>query len=201
MLRVGLHDALETVPQFSVVGDAATGTEAVRMALEWSPDVILLDFGLPDINGAEATRRILADKPSVKVLIFSCDASRASVTASLEAGAHGYLTKGSTLLEIRRAIETALAGSTYLSPEATHVVFSETTSALHNPEISPEWKPRDRQLLHLIAEGLRNKEIADELKISIKTVEACRSRLMKRLNCSNAAELVRYAIREGLVKA
>jgi DNA-binding NarL/FixJ family response regulator len=160
----------------------------------------IMDIHLPDMEGTEATRRLLKVHPSAKVLIFSSDPSRTLVDEALHAGACGYILKTGAVEELLDAIDTVMTGKLYLSRELSAGILEDYRKGL-NEEAKPS-KPllsdRDKQLLRLITEGRRNKEIAVDLAVSVKSVEAFRSRLMKKVNCASVAELVRYAVREGI---
>jgi len=203
MLRDGLRQAMARHPKFIVAGEASTGANALKLAAELAPDLIVMDIHLPDMNGLEVTRQILALQPSVHILVFSGDAARSVVDEALQAGACGYIWKQSAAEELIRAVEMVMAGKLYLSPEVSSGIFEDYRKSLvqETDPCEPLLSQRDRQLLRLVAEGRRNKEIAVELAVSPKTVEAYRSRLMKKLGCSSSADLVRYAIREGIATA
>jgi two-component system, NarL family, response regulator NreC len=202
-LRRGLCQVIGQQPHLAVVGEAPTGTEALKLATELSPDLIVMDIHLPDMNGIEATRQIVKLLPSCKVIVFSGDPNRALVDESLQAGACGYIWKQSAADELLRAVEIVMTGKLYLSPEVSMDILEDYRRGLTGEtEVSkPLLSERDKLVLRLVAEGRRNKEIALQMTLSIKSVEAYRSRLMKKLGCSNSAELVRYAIREGIATA
>jgi DNA-binding NarL/FixJ family response regulator len=203
MLCRGVCETVAQQPNLSLVGEATTGAMALKLAHELTPDLVLMDIHLPDINGIEATRQLLNALPSVKVIIFSGDASRALVDESLEAGACGYLLKSGALEEFLRAIELVMQGKLYLSPEVSAGILEDYRKSLvEEPEPKkPRLTEREKQLLRLVTEGRRNKEIADQLGVSVKSIETYRSRLMQKLECSSPADLVRYAIREGISAA
>jgi DNA-binding NarL/FixJ family response regulator len=200
MLLKGLRQAILEQPSITVVGEATTGADALQRAAELNPDIIVMDIHLPDISGLEVTRKILALLPSAKVLVFSADPNRTMVDEALQAGACGYIWKQSAVDEVLRAIEMVQAGKLYLSPELSTDILKDYRNVLFGaPAPSrPLLSERDKLMLRLIAEGRRNKEIAQQLGVSAKSVESYRSRLMKRLGCPSAAELIRYAIREGI---
>jgi DNA-binding NarL/FixJ family response regulator len=203
MLRDGLRQALARHSKFIVAGEASTGASALKLAVELALDLVVMDLHLPDMSGIEVTRQILRIRPSVSILVFSSDAARSMVDEALQAGACGYLWKQSASDELIRAVEMVTAGKLYLSPEVSSGILEDYRKGLvedTNPS-KPCLSERDKQMLRLVAEGRRNKEIAVQLAISAKTVEAYRSRLMKKLGCSNSADLVRYAIREGIATA
>jgi DNA-binding NarL/FixJ family response regulator len=170
----------------------------LRLAPELAPDLIVVDVHLPDMNGIEVTRQLLRRLPSVKVVVFSSDPARSLVDEALQAGASAYILKQTAAQELLQAIDLVMAGRLYLSPAVSADILADYRKSL-TQEVSPPWlSDRDKLLLRLVAEGRRNKEIAAELALSSKSIEAYRSRLMKKLGCSSAAELVRYAIREGI---
>lgn len=203
LLRSGVRAALEQAGSLTVVGEACTGRQAVAEVLARQPELVLMDLHLPDLNGIEATRQILAAFPGAKVLVFSGDSDRALVDSALQAGASGYLLKESVVTELLRAIKLVLSGRLYLSPEVSADIMADYRRSL-GCKVSPEKPailPRETQLLRLIAQGKRNKEIAEELGLRLNSVETYRVRLMKKLGCSSTADLVRYAIREGIASA
>jgi len=200
MTRTGLSQTLAKEANLTVVGEASRGEIALKMAAELMPDLVLMDVHLPDFGGIEATRRLRDICPSAKVIIFSGDPDRALVNEALQAGACGYVMKSGVVGELLQAVDFVMQGRLYLSPEINSVILEDYRQSLAGDEEPP--KPlltaRDTQVLKLVTEGKRNKEMADSLGISVKSVEAYRSRLMKKLGYSTAAELVRYAIREGI---
>ena len=203
MLRNGLRMALRQQPRFSVVGEASTAEQAFKLAGELTPDLVVMDIHLPDSSGIDASRRILSALPSTKVVVFSSDPSRALVDQALQAGALGYVFKTGAVEELIHAIDTVMAGRLYLSPEVSGGILEDYRKSLcgESPPAKPALSEADKGLMRLIAQGRRNKEIATQLGLSAKSVEARRSRLMKHLGCANSAELVRYAIREGIAEA
>jgi len=200
MLRSGLRQELAQQPNLELVGEAATGGLAVKLARESPPDLVVMDIHLPDMNGIEVARQILSAQPSVKVVIFSGDTVRAVVDEALQAGVCGYLSKSSPLEELIHAIDLVMAGRLYLSPDVSAEILEDYRKSLTEEAkpLKPLLSDREKQLLRFVAEGRRNKEIATLLSISPKSVEAYRSRVMKKLGCSSSAELVRYAVREGI---
>jgi DNA-binding NarL/FixJ family response regulator len=200
LLLRGLCQAVAQQPNLILVGEASTGAMALKLAQELTPDLVVMDLHLPDMNGIEATRQILRAQPAIKIVIFSSDTARPMVDAALQAGVCGYLSKSSALEELMRAMALVMEGKLYLSPDVSAGILADYKKTLvDGPEPSkPILSERERQLLRLVAAGRRNKEIADQMAISAKSVETYRSRLMKKLGCSGSAELVRYAIREGI---
>ena len=203
MLRNGLRQVITQQSAFTIVGEASTGAQALKLVAELSPDLIVMDAHLPDMNGTEATRRILGRDPQIKIVFFSSDAARSLVDEALHAGACGYIWKQSNVEELIQAIEMVMAGKLYLSPEVSAGILEDYRKSLvaDSEPIKKVLSDREKQLLRLVAEGRRNKEIAAEMTISAKSAEAYRSRLMKKLGCSSSAELVRFAIREGIANA
>jgi len=181
MTRNGLRLALGAQEICVVTGEAGTGGRALELVETLQPDLVLMDIHLPDISGMEISRRILAAQPGLKITIFSSDVSRAMVDKALKAGVCGYLSKSSSVEELLQAIQAVI-------------------SLREGKEKSGLLSQHEKDLLRLVSNGLRNKEIASELEISSKSVEAYRSRLMKKLHCSSPAELVLYAVREGITR-
>jgi DNA-binding NarL/FixJ family response regulator len=203
MLREGLRALLSREPGYVVVAEAGDGDSALKSVRREPPDLIVLDVHLPDMNGIEVARRILAVFPEVKVIMLSSDHSHNCVHEALLAGVSGYVLKENAAEELLRAIHTVVAGQLYLCPEVgTEIIASYRRGQLPNlaPPV-PLLSGREREVLKLLADGLRTKEIADQLGVSAKTVETYRHRLMEKLQLPSVAELTRYAIREGIVQA
>ena len=200
LVRVGIRSLLSTIAGFDVVGEAATGHEALELAGTLRPHVVLMDIAMPGLNGLDATARIVERHPETRVIILSMHASEEYALQALRAGAAGYLLKDADLLELERAIVAAARGETYLSPAISkHVVADYKRRVAEQPEPIDRLTPRQREVLRLIAEGLSTKEIAFKLSLSVKTVETHRAQLMERLEIRDVAGLVRFAIRSGLV--
>jgi DNA-binding NarL/FixJ family response regulator len=199
LLLGGLSAAMAQQPNLTVVGQAPTGALAMKLARELTPDLVVMDVHLPDMDGIQAARQMLSAVPAIKIVIFSGDATRALVDDALLAGACGYLLKSSDFGELMRAIDLVMEGRLYLSPDVSAGILEDYRKRLvEGPGPKPSLTEREKQLLRLIAEGRRNKEIASQLGITTKSVETYRSRLMKKLGYASAAELVRYAVREGI---
>lgn len=204
LFRSGLRLLLEREPGLSVVGEAADGTRALALALDTRPDIAVVDVHLEAEDGIAVAARLLASVPATKIIFLSSDANIAVVRRALEAGGSGYLLKDEAPQDLVRALHAAAKGGVYLPPEIASSVLKDyrrrdpgqTSSAPAGPE---PLSTRELEVLRLTADGLRNKEIADRLKISPKSVETYRSRLLKKLGYSSTAELVRHAIREGLI--
>lgn len=167
------------------------------------PDLIVMDIHLPDMHGIEATRQILEAVPAARIVILSGDDDQALVDAALQAGARGFILKGSAVDELILAAEVVMAGKFHFSPEvsAGMVEAHQRSMVAGAAPSKPALSEREKQLLRHIVEGLRNKAIAIELKLSVNSIETYRARLMKKVGCPSPAELVRYAIREGIAVA
>ncbi len=202
MLRTGLRQTLAQQPGLCLVGEAATGAAALKLVEETRPDIVLLDIHLPDADGLEVSKTILAGHPATKIIIFSSDTARTRVDAALELGVCGYVSKAGSVEELLSAISSVMAGKLFLSADVSGDILADYRKSLTGgtSPAQPLLSDRERHLLRLIAEGRRNKEISSELSLGIKSIETYRSRLMKKLKCSSSAELVRYAVREGIAK-
>jgi DNA-binding NarL/FixJ family response regulator len=198
VVRNGLRADLERDPHIVVLGEASSGETALAMAGQLKPDLILMDIHLGQDSGIEITRRILAEHPFIKVIIFSGDSTSDAVDDALQAGVLGYILKASPFEELYRAIQMAMEGRLYLCPEVAAPVFHGYKKLLAS-QSKPTLTERETDVLRLIAEGLQNKEIAGKLGVSAKAIEKTRSRVMTKLGYHSVAELARYAAREGLV--
>jgi len=200
LVRAGLRALLEEMQDVEVAGEAADGHEAVRQVERHKPHLLLLDIGLPGLNGLEVAARVSREHPETRVVILSMHATDEYVHRALAAGAAGYLLKDSSVPELELAIRAVQRGETYLSPAVSKVVIG---GYLKRPEGDAQARspltPRQRETLQLIAEGHSTKEIAHRLGLSVKTVETHRSQIMARLGIHDVAGLVRYAIQVGLV--
>jgi DNA-binding NarL/FixJ family response regulator len=200
IVRDGLRALIEKQQDMEVVAEAADGRTAVRLAKEMLPDVVIMDISMPDLNGIEAARQIVAGAPRVKIITLSMHSDSRFVKEVFKAGASGYLLKECAFEELARAIHTVAADQIYLSPRITHVVLNDYMSRLPMAEASvfSVLSAREREVLQLMAEGKTTKEIAYSLDLSVKTVEAHRQKIMEKSNIHSVAELTKYAIREGL---
>ena len=200
VMREGLRALLEHPPQSTVIGDARNGREAVVLARQLQPDVVILDIAMPELNGIEATRKILAQSADLKVIALSMHKDRSYVSGMLEAGASGYVPKESAFEEIAAAIDTVLKGQIYLGASITGIVIDDYINLVAR-QSSAEASPltdREREVLQLLAEGRKTAEIATTLNVSVKTVETHRRQIMLKLDLHSVAELTKYAIRTGL---
>jgi len=203
MVRQGLRALIQEQADMEVVGEAQDGWEVVQRAKELSPDIVIMDISMPNLNGVEATRQILRERPNTRIIALSMYPHKRYVTEMLRVGASGYVLKSCLFDELVKAIHAAAAGGHYLSPQITDVLVDEyvnKTSASEENGLSSLSK-RGRQVLQLIAEGLSTKQIALRLSISQKTADANRRELMNKLDKHSVAELTKYAIREGLTTA
>lgn len=197
IVREGFRVLLEK-HGFKVIGEAADGREAVRLAQTLQPDVAVLDLSMPLLNGLEATREIGQSSPRIKTILVTVHTADQYVLQALQAGARGYVLKSQTTSDLVRAINEVMRGGIYLSPGISEAVVQAYLGKAELP--SDPLTSREREVLQLIAEGKTTKEIADLLGISVKTVEAHRARLMDKLDIRQTAGLVRYAIRRGLTQ-
>ncbi len=200
IMRDGLKKLLEKHEQFQVVGEAEDGRGAVRLVRELKPDVVIMDVAMPDLNGIEATRQLIADRPDIKIVALSMHSERKFVTEMLKAGASAYLLKDCAFEELETAVRTVSRGNIYLSPAITGVVIENFVRNVPRPDktVFSLLSDREREVLQLMAEGRSTKDIALQLNLSIKTVETHRNNIMGKLNIHSIAELTKYAIREGL---
>lgn len=199
IIREGLRSLLEKQSDMRVVGEGINGHEAVKLAKEHTPDVIVMDVAMPDLNGIAAARRLHEDLPRLKILALSMHSDRRFVTGMLEAGASGYLLKDCAFSELANAIRTVHTGGLYISPRIAGSVLQEfvrhtkPTRKVQKVELTA----REEEILQLVAEGKSTKDIAAALHVSIKTVETHRTHIMQKVGAHNVASLTKYAIREG----
>ncbi len=198
--RQGLCSLLEKQSDMAVVAEAEDGRTAVQMVEELSPDVVIMDVSMSDLNGVEATRQIISRNSKVKIIALSMHSDRLFVSEMLKSGACGYLLKDCAFEELARAIRAVIDGKTYLSPAISGVVVDDYLHRLSKTD-SPNGQiltNREREVIQLLAEGKTTKQIALKLHISIKTVETHRRQMMDKLDIHTVAELTKYAIRKGL---
>lgn len=203
IVRHGLSQSIQQEEDMEIAGQAEDGISTIRMVRELSPDIVLMDISMPDLNGMDATREIVRDFPKVKIIALSMHSAKKFVREMFKAGASGYLLKDCEFDELAEAVRTVMAGKSYLSPEITDVVvdsYIRTTSEEKSSVFSTLTK-REREVLQLLVEGKTTKQIGLNLHISPKTVEAHRLRVMEKLDIDNVAQLTKYAIQEGLTSA
>jgi DNA-binding NarL/FixJ family response regulator len=198
MLRDGLRAILEK-EGLQVVGEAATGHEAIEMARRLRPTVVVMDISMPELNGIDATRRIVAELPGTKVIGLSMNSDRRYVVAMFAAGAVGYLLKNSASDELIQAVHAVRNDLTYVSPAIAAIVVDRLVDGTRTAETKARpLSPREREVLQLLAEGKSSKDIATRLDLAVPTVETHRRQIMDKLNLRTIAELTKYAIREGI---
>lgn len=196
IVRQGLRALLAAEDDMQVVGEASDGRQAVSICAQVKPDVIVMDVGMPELNGVDATRLVRKESPTTRVVILSMHACDEHVRPAIRAGASGYLLKGAGLDDLVAAIRAVSRGAAFFSPEVAKVLVRDVRS---DGEPAPELSGREREVLQLVGEGKSSPEIAKILHLSAKTVEGHRARIMTRLNIHDVAGLVRYAVRVGLV--
>lgn len=202
LFRQGLKALLSLEPEFEVVGEAADGFQAIQSAKELKPDIILLDISMPRVDGMAAIREIKSVCPEAKILILTVHKTEEHVLETLKSGASGYVLKDASHEEFLLAMRSVLQGKRYLSPDISARIVDGYLNGRETADPTSPWEsltPRERQVLKLIAEAYKNKEIADFLCISVKTVAKHRANIMKKLDLHSAAELTAYAIKRGLV--
>jgi DNA-binding NarL/FixJ family response regulator len=197
VVRKGFRLIIQSQPDMDVVGEASNGHEAVLLVGQLKPDVIVMDVTMPEMNGIEATRRITEASPHTRVLALSMHKESVYVREILRAGAKGYLLKDSADSDLLSAIRSVSRGDGYLSPGVSEAVLSDYRRHVTNPV--DLLTSREREVLQMIAEGKTNKEIANSLNLSVYTVEAHRGRVMEKLNLHNTGDMVRFALRNGLI--
>lgn len=200
LVRAGLRALLASEPDLQVVGMASDGLEAVRLARELRPDVLVTDVSMPGLNGVEAIRRIHAEQPGVRTLCLSMHDTHRMVLAALDAGARGYVLKEGPGEELGLAIRQVMANHIYLSAELVGIVVGEMRQRQLRPTepAGEPLTPRERELVQLLSEGYSSAEVAERLHVSIKTVGTHREHVMSKLGMHSVAEITRYALREGL---
>ncbi len=193
IVREGLRSLLEKQPDMEVIAEAEDGRTALRLVQEVLPNIVIMDVAMPDLNGIEATRQIIANSPGIKVIALSMYSDRRFIMGMLGAGASGYLLKDCAFEELARAIHVVAADQTYLSPRIADVVVKDYVHHLGETGslITSLLTNRERQVLQLLAEGRTGKEIAHDLGLSVKTIETHRQRIMNKLNIHSIAELTK----------
>jgi DNA-binding NarL/FixJ family response regulator len=200
LVRAGIRGLLSGLAGVEVIGEAGDGHEALRLAESLQPDLVLLDIGMPGLNGLEAAARLQKLDPTIRVIILSMHMSEEYVLQALRAGAAGYLLKGAAVAELEIAIRAVARGDSYLSPAVSKRVVDDYVSRTSaGPEPLALLTPRQREILQLVAEGHTSKDIGQRLGLSYRTVEAHRNQIMKRLDVHDVTGLVRFAVRVGLI--
>ena len=202
VMRAGLRALLERQPNLEVVGEAEDGRQTVELASSYVPDVVVMDIAMPNLNGVEATRRMVSKQPTISVVILSMYSDESYVMRALEAGARAYLLKDSAVTDLIRAIEAVSQGKSFFSPKISRILVEEYVHALKQKGVADSYElltPREREILQLLAEGKTNKEVATSLNISVYTAETHHGNILQKLNLHSSAELVLYAVRKGII--
>ncbi|MCF7810443.1 response regulator transcription factor [bacterium] len=200
LFRDGLRILLEKDSDFTVIGEADNGLKTISMARDLKPDIIIMDISMPKLNGVEATRKILGENSEVRVIILSMHSDRRFVLETLKAGAVGYILKDSSITELADGIKYVMNNRIYLSAQISKNIIQDYVRIAQQSESSAFTllSSREREVLQLLTEGKSNREVAESLNISVKTVETHRKNIMEKLNIHSIAELTKYAIREGI---
>jgi two-component system response regulator NreC len=202
VMRRGLRLLLESQPGFTVIGEAADGRQAVELATAQRPDVVVMDIAMPNMSGTEAAQRINAALPDTAIVILSMHSDEGYVLRALKAGAKGYLLKDSAEGDLIGAIKAVTEGKAFFSPEVSRMLVEDYVREIRTRGLEDSYElltAREREILHLLAEGKSNKEIAGVLNLSLYTVETHRRNLQDKLNLHSVAELILYAVRKGLI--
>ncbi len=202
IVRKGLRLQLEQRKEFEVAGEASDGREAVRMAEELRPDVVIMDIAMPNLNGIEATVQMLKRKADMRVIILSMHSDQSYLTRALSAGVKGYLLKETADLDLGRAVESVAQGKVFFSPSIATTLLEDYMRQLQQRGLQDSYDlltDREKEILQLLAEGKSNKEVASALNLSTYTVETHRTHIMQKLNLHNAADIVLYAVRKKLI--
>ena len=202
LIRAGLRRVVESQPDFIVAGEAEDGRQAVAMAESLKPDVVVMDIGMPLLNGIEAARQIRAALPETQVVMLSMHSDEGYVLRALKAGAKAYLLKDSAEADLALAIRAAAEGKSFFSPAVGKVLLEDYMRKLQRTGKEDSYElltPREREILQLVAEGKSSKDVANLLNLSVYTVETHRARLMQKLNLRGIPELILYAVRKGII--
>jgi DNA-binding NarL/FixJ family response regulator len=201
-MRSGLRLLLERQPNLQVVGEAADGQEAVRLAAAEKPEVVIMDIAMPHLNGVEATRQIVTRNPETAVVILSMHSDESYVLRSLKAGARAYLLKDSAEADLIAAIHAIQEGKSFFSPGVRRILKEDYVHQLAKLGVEDTYElltPREREVLQLVSEGKSNKEVANLLNLSLYTVETHRTHILQKLNLHSVPELILYAVRKGII--
>ena len=202
LIRAGLRMVVVSQPDFTVVGEASDGREAVALAEQLKPDVVVMDIGMPSLNGIEACRQIHDSLPGSQVIMLSMHSDEGYVLRALKAGAKGYMLKDSAEADLASAIRAVMGGKSFFSPAVSKILLEDYMRKLKRTGAEDSFdllSPREREVLQLVAEGKSSKEIANLLGLSVYTVETHRAKLMQKLNLHNIPELILYAVRKGVI--
>jgi DNA-binding NarL/FixJ family response regulator len=202
LIRAGLVLVVQQQPDLSVIGEADDGRQAVQLVESLKPDVVVMDIGMPSLNGIEAARQITASRPDTAVVILSMHADEGYVLRALKAGARAYLLKDSATTDLVQAIRAVVEGKSFFSPAVSKVLLQDYMRKLRRTGAEDSYdllSPREREVLQLVAEGKSNKEVANLLNLSTYTVETHRAKIMQKLNLKGVPELILYAVRKGII--
>ena len=202
VMRTGLRALLERQPNLEVVGESENGRETVELVASLGPDVVVMDVAMPVLNGIEATKTIVTQRPATAVVILSMHADESYVMRALKAGARGYLLKDSAAADLISAIQAVSQNKSFFSPKVSHILAEDYVRVLKQKGAVDSYDlltSRERKILQLLAEGKANKEVATALNISPYTVETHRRHILEKLNLHNPAELILYAVRKGII--
>lgn len=202
VMRTGLRALLERQPNLEIVGETENGRDTIQLTASLRPDVVVMDVGMPVLNGIEATKRIVAEHPTTAVVILSMHADESYVMRALKAGARGYLLKDSAPADLLAAIQAVTQNKSFFSPKVSRILSEDYVRVLKQKGAVDSYDlltSREREILQLLAEGKANKEVASALSISPYTVETHRSHILEKLNLHNPAELILYAVRKGII--
>jgi DNA-binding NarL/FixJ family response regulator len=203
IMREGMSALLHKYSEYEVVGQAADGRQALEMVSRLEPDIVIMDVGMPNLNGVDATKQLRSQHPNLKIMALSTHSDGSVVAKMIKAGASGYMLKESAFEELIEGLNTLLDGKTFLCNKISKVVFSEYVGMVTNPKAKngDGLTNREREVLQLVAEGNTTREIAEVLKLSTKTIDSHREHIMEKLGIRNIAGLTKYAIREGLTSS
>ena len=202
LIRAGLRLVVDQEPEFTVVGEAADGRQAVALAQSLKPNIVVMDIGMPGLNGIEACRQIRESLPETQVVMLSMHSDEGYVLRALKAGARAYLLKDSAEADLARAIRAASEGKSFFSPAISKMLVEDYVRQMQERKLEDSYDlltTRERELVQLLAEGKNNKDVANLLNLSLHTVETHRSNIFQKLNLHSGAELILYAIRKGVI--
>jgi len=202
VMREGLRLQLQQHADFEIVGEAVDGRQAVKIADELAPDVMIMDIGMPNLNGIDATTQIVKRNPKVRVIILSVHSDEEYILRALNAGAKGYLLKESAHLDLKRAVESVAQGNSFFSPTISRMLMEDFVQQLQRRGLKDSYDlltDREKEILQLLAEGRSNKDVAAMLNLSVYTVETHRTRIMQKLDLHSAVDIVMYAVRKKLI--
>jgi len=202
IVRTGLKLLLDRIPDIEVIGEASDGREAVRLAKSLEPNIVIMDIGMPLLNGLDAAAQIIRENERIRVIILSMHTDESYIVRALDAGARGYLLKDNADEDIERAIRSVATGRPFFSPSIAQTLLEDYLSLMRERKVQDSYElltEREREVLQLLAEGKSNKEAATVLNLSPHTIETHRTNLMQKLGLHNTAEIVLYAVRKGII--